>query len=329
MMWARILVCSRLSKIDGSDSFSPSSLSASSTAIGTASAINSSFTPSLTRIHHRKRFASVVAASFSSSSSASNGGEPDLYAVLGLARNATLTDIRKAYRHLALKYHPDVSKHSRAAELFKRIRHAYEILSDEVTRIQYDRVLRYREDNGSLFGEKQYQKVEFEDRVRAYRWAEMKRKMNRKRYGEEYNASDRNYSYRDTGEEAKERNLNQERGPFSEVLRSAFISLFLLHVFGSRLSLTFSTTMALFDPQLDAGYKIGYIIAMILSGTGGILLVLCLHFVSWVCGKKSSGTVTLILVAIWVGSNLARFSPLPQGALLTLLYMSMKFQSMK
>ncbi|EFH69253.1 predicted protein, partial [Arabidopsis lyrata subsp. lyrata] len=49
-------------------------------------------------------------------------------------------------------------------------------------------------------------------------------------------------------------------------------------------------------------------------------------FASWLCGKASSSVVVLMVVAMWVGSNLARHAPLPQGALLTLLYMSIKLQ---
>ncbi|KAJ6951747.1 hypothetical protein NC653_041021 [Populus alba x Populus x berolinensis] len=72
--------------------------------------------------------------------------------------------------------------------------------------------------------------------------------------------------------------------------------------------------MALFDRQLDAEYKIGYFIAWILGGRGGVLLVLCLHFASLASGKTSSSTVAPVAAALCVGSNLARFAPLPHGA---------------
>ncbi|CAK7341427.1 unnamed protein product [Dovyalis caffra] len=278
--------------------------------------------------NNNKRGPTVVVASSSSSSwAAINGGEQEHYAVLGLQRTATSADIKKSYRLLARKYHPDVSKHSQAGELFKSIRHAYEILSNEVTRTQYDRVLRFQEDTGRSYSKKQYYTPEVEDWVRIYKWAEMKRKVRSERYWEHYNVSEDPSFYSETEEEAEEGSLDQERGPFSEVLRSAFVSLFLLHTFGSLLSLTFSSVMALFDRQLDAGYKIGYLIAWILGGRGGILLVLCLQFASWACGKTSSSMVALVVVAMWVGSNLARFAPLPQGALVTLLYMSIKLQA--
>ncbi|GAV78952.1 DnaJ domain-containing protein [Cephalotus follicularis] len=263
----------------------------------------------------------------SSSSSAAINGEQDHYALLGITRRATSADIKKAYRLLARKFHPDVSKESQAGEKFKSIRHAYEVLSNEATRTQYDRVLKFQEDTCGSFGGKWNYRSEYDDGVKIYRWAELRRKMQQERSWEQHNANEESSSfYGETDEVASEGNLDQERGPFIEVLRSAFISLFLLQTFGSRLSLTISSLLALFDHKLDSGYKIGYVIAWILGGRGGILLTLCLSFASWVCGKTSSSVVTLVMVAMWVGSNLARYAPLPQGALLTLLYMSIKLQ---
>ncbi|TXG66321.1 hypothetical protein EZV62_007596 [Acer yangbiense] len=273
------------------------------------------------RLHHR--WLPVVA------SAAAIDGEQDHYAVLGIASTATSSDIKRAYRLLARKYHPDVSKDSQAAEVFKSVRRAYEVLSNEVTRNQYDRALKFQKAASRSYGGNWNYSPEFEDRERIYRWAEVRRKMQYERYWKYYNLNAENStSYGETtDEEVKEENLDQERGSFSEVLRSAFISLFLLRTFGSGLSLTFSSLSALFDKKLDAGYKIGYLIAWILGGSGGILLTLCLSFASWVCGKTSSSLVALVVVAMWVGSSLARFAPIPQGALLTLLYMSIKLRS--
>jgi curved DNA-binding protein len=52
----------------------------------------------------------------------------DYYAILGLARDATPEDIKKAYRKLARKYHPDVSKEPNAEEKFKEVAEDYETL---------------------------------------------------------------------------------------------------------------------------------------------------------------------------------------------------------
>ncbi len=63
----------------------------------------------------------------------------DYYEVLGVQRNATSADLRKAYRRLARQYHPDVNDSPDAAERFKEINQAYEVLIDEEKRSAYDR----------------------------------------------------------------------------------------------------------------------------------------------------------------------------------------------
>lgn len=64
----------------------------------------------------------------------------DYYEVLGLERSATLDDIKKAYRKLALKYHPDKNPgNPEAEEHFKEAAEAYGVLSDEEKRARYDR----------------------------------------------------------------------------------------------------------------------------------------------------------------------------------------------
>lgn len=61
-----------------------------------------------------------------------------LYETLEINENATESEIKKAYRKLARKYHPDVNKTSEAEEKFKEINAAYEILSDKEKKAQYD-----------------------------------------------------------------------------------------------------------------------------------------------------------------------------------------------
>jgi molecular chaperone DnaJ len=63
----------------------------------------------------------------------------DYYEVLGVARDADKEDIKRAYRRLARKYHPDVNKETGAEERFKEINHAYEVLSEPEIRERYDR----------------------------------------------------------------------------------------------------------------------------------------------------------------------------------------------
>lgn len=62
-----------------------------------------------------------------------------LYETLGVAKGASSDEIKKAYRKLAKEYHPDINKSPEAEEKFKEINAAYEILSDEKKREQYDK----------------------------------------------------------------------------------------------------------------------------------------------------------------------------------------------
>jgi curved DNA-binding protein len=65
--------------------------------------------------------------------------ETDYYKILGVNKTASVTEIKKAYRKLAMKYHPDHAKDDKSAEeKFKKISEAYAVLSDPEKRKQYD-----------------------------------------------------------------------------------------------------------------------------------------------------------------------------------------------
>lgn len=80
----------------------------------------------------------------------------DYYSILGIGRSATEDEIKRAYRKLALKYHPDKNKTPDAEEKFKLIAEAYEVLSDKKKREIYDQYgeegLRRSTANGNASG---------------------------------------------------------------------------------------------------------------------------------------------------------------------------------
>lgn len=68
-------------------------------------------------------------------------GFKDYYAILGVSRDASMDEIKKAYRRLARQYHPDLNPGNKEAEeRFKEIQEAYEVLSNPETRAKYDRL---------------------------------------------------------------------------------------------------------------------------------------------------------------------------------------------
>jgi molecular chaperone DnaJ len=68
----------------------------------------------------------------------------NLYNILGVSPNASSEDIKKAYRILAMRHHPDRNPHASAEIRFNAIKRAYEVLSDPVKRAEYDQSLSSR-----------------------------------------------------------------------------------------------------------------------------------------------------------------------------------------
>ncbi len=81
-------------------------------------------------------------------------GKRDYYEVLGINRNASAEEVRKAYRALAKQYHPDMNTDNKeaAAEKFKEVSEAYSVLSDDQKRRQYDTFGHAAFENGGAGG---------------------------------------------------------------------------------------------------------------------------------------------------------------------------------
>ncbi|EHL32654.1 DnaJ C-terminal domain-containing protein [Legionella drancourtii] len=74
--------------------------------------------------------------------------DKDYYKIMGLSQDASEKDIKLAYRRLARKYHPDISKETNAEEQFKEMGEAYEVLKDPVKRAEYDQYLKHKDAGG-------------------------------------------------------------------------------------------------------------------------------------------------------------------------------------
>jgi len=85
------------------------------------------------------------------------------YDLLGVPEDATYEEIRKSYRELAKKYHPDVNAAKNANYLFVQINDAYNILSNPLSREEYDRFNRY---NHRVYSHKTYSDVEREESMK-------------------------------------------------------------------------------------------------------------------------------------------------------------------
>ena len=97
---------------------------------------------------------------------------------MGLERGASQDEIKRAYRKLARKYHPDVSKEANAEESFKEVGEAYEVLKDPQKRAQYDQYSQYWKEQGQQYnpqdpGQAHRQQQSYQNYEQAFENADM------------------------------------------------------------------------------------------------------------------------------------------------------------
>ena len=105
------------------------------------------------------------------------------YSILGVSQTATHDEIKKAYRKLALKHHPDKNNGSKSSDdMFKKISDSYAILGDEKKRAEYDKgaFKNFRDPEWSNSG-RTYHKTGFEDFVNSFKHSDFKASSNRAR----------------------------------------------------------------------------------------------------------------------------------------------------
>ena len=86
----------------------------------------------------------------------------DYYETLGINKGSSPDDIKKSYRKLAKKYHPDVSTETNAESKFKEVQEAYDILSDTTKKAQYDQFGHAAFDQAGGFGQGGFSQGDFD-----------------------------------------------------------------------------------------------------------------------------------------------------------------------
>ena len=154
--------------------------------------------------------------------------EQDLYAVLVVAKTASTDDIKKAYRILAFKYHPDRNPGDKnAEEKFKAINAAYDVLGDETKRSQYDRFgsaeTSYARQQDAQYAYGSYSGTGFSDEDMFWQWFGSN-------YGGRQNTG-RRYTYTWTNEKRKD-TREALRSQLYSKLGQAFFGIIASSIFG-------------------------------------------------------------------------------------------------
>uniref|UniRef100_A0A803MM89 J domain-containing protein n=1 Tax=Chenopodium quinoa TaxID=63459 RepID=A0A803MM89_CHEQI len=114
-----------------------------------------------------------------------------LISICGVSITVNQLILEIAVSCMWLQWHPDVSKDSRAGEVFKSIHLAYQVLSNEATKVQYDRVLKSGMHTSNPVQRNTYQDFEFENEFIMHRWSELRQKMRNDRYRKDMMTADK------------------------------------------------------------------------------------------------------------------------------------------
>lgn len=195
----------------------------------------------------------------------------------------------------------------------------HQVLSNDSTRTEYDNALRLQElvrinrwrnwSESELTGERRYSWVELNRRARQGNW--------------EHHQED---SFSSSDDEDFVEEKMKEREPMEELLKHVLFIILCFQAFGAHVALTLCGFGAILNRERPPGYKLAHMIAWLIGGHRGILLILGLSFTSWFCGNSCDSLVALIALALWMGVELVRFAPIPQGAILAMTYMCFKLQ---
>lgn len=124
----------------------------------------------------------------------------DLYKILGVEKDATDDQLKKAYRSLAMKYHPDRTPGDKEAEeIFKKVNEAYSVLSDEKKRKEYDLYGSQAQQNPFNQAHNQYQQGQYTYYYQENPFEQWFRENQNKDWSEQYEANTRNYRRRTKG----------------------------------------------------------------------------------------------------------------------------------
>ncbi|EFJ07316.1 hypothetical protein SELMODRAFT_429868 [Selaginella moellendorffii] len=268
-----------------------------------------------------------------------SGGKKNHYEILGLHYNASPLEIKKAFRQLAHKYHPDVNKAADAEEIFKSVRVAYEVLSNETSRREYNQTLHHQRTrttsspegtdyNSFRYARSQsyryYERVDFDTsdyERRSGRSSRRRRKfeptwVRRHRTGardDEFDSSNMAEESQDDGEDW----LAEWQSSRNMIFLATWTLAVIFYRFGIRAALAALGVAMSFRTKLSTWYKLALAVAWLIGGGRGMLVAYLVMQASSLWGGACDVAVFTLVFGIWLrGSFLSGYVFLPPPVLL-------------